>query len=102
MSPREQRTAADGTVFDSKAELARWEQLQLMQRAGRISNLARQHPVKLEVNGVLIARMRVDFVYTRCGWTVHEDVKGFVTPDWKLKARLFRAIYGREIEIVKA
>ena len=79
VAPREARTAADGTVFDSKAELARWEQLQMIQRDGQIANLQRQYPVRLEVNGILIARMRIDFHYERAGRPVFEDVKGMVT-----------------------
>lgn len=34
--------ALDGTVFDSRKEAIRWDELTLLQRAGKISNLQRQ------------------------------------------------------------
>jgi hypothetical protein len=29
------------------------------------------------------------------------DAKGMITPDWRNKAKIFRALYGRQIETVK-
>ncbi len=34
--------ALDGTIFDSHKEARRWDELTLLQKAGKISNLQRQ------------------------------------------------------------
>lgn len=39
--------ALDGTVFDSNKEARRWDELSLLQKAGKISNLQRQVPFVL-------------------------------------------------------
>ena len=72
-------------VFDSKKEAMRWLELEKMQRDGLISNLRQQ--VKFELlpnqrgaNGKVIERAVhyiADFVYTKDGETVVEDVKGY-------------------------
>ena len=70
-------TDADGNRFDSKAELARWEELKLLQRAGEISNLERQKRIRLEVNGKHVCDTIIDFQYMEGGQKVYEDVKGY-------------------------
>ena len=51
-------------------------------------------PVKLEVNGNLVTTYIVDFVLVfpdgREEWV---EVKGFETPEWKIKEKLFRALF---------
>lgn len=91
--------------FHSKAELARWYDLLNLQRAKKIDKLERQVKRPLSVNGHHIADIIVDFAYLELGDTGHavdliyEDKKGVITPDWALKAKLFAAIYGKEIRI---
>jgi hypothetical protein len=70
-----------------------------MERFGEARNLRLQVPYKLEVNGSLICKYIADFVYEerqRDGsWREHvEDVKGFKTPEYKLKAKLMKAVHG--------
>jgi len=105
---------ADGHCFDSGAEYARYQELRLLERAGKIANL-KVHP-RYEVlptiryrNGKVLFRKtsyELDFAYTdvETGETVCEDVKGFETKDWRLKAKLFLARYGDEVrfEVIPA
>ncbi len=99
------RTVLDGITFDSKAEAARYASLKQMERCGAIYNLQRQiwHDLKA-ANGAVACRYRADFDYfdTSTGEPVTEDVKGVLTRDFKIKAKLFREQYGREIKVVKA
>ena len=76
----------NGVVFDSRAEMRRWCELQKKEKAGEITNLRRQ------VKFVLIPSQQkrfgdelvyerecsyvADFVYEEGGRTVVEDVKG--------------------------
>jgi hypothetical protein len=71
----------DGLRFDSKAEMARYGDLRLLQMTGHISNLTTQ-PV-FELAGKV--KYKGDFQYTENGRTICEDVKGFQTDVFKLK-----------------
>lgn len=88
----------DGIRFPSQKERDRYINLTRLQRAGHIRNLVYQKRYRLEVNGVKVADYVADFVYEERSldgvWrTVVEDTKGFETPEFKIKARLFRALY---------
>lgn len=99
-------TLEDGTKFDSKREFARWQELNLMQKAGVISGLRVQVRYPLKCNGKPLlyksGRQAVyvaDFVYVdRIRPTVViEDSKGGVQTDvYKLK-RAIMATMGYEI-----
>lgn len=92
----------NGVLFDSKAEAAHCMMLDILVKAGKIHSYERQVNVPLEVNGVKVATIRPDFrLRYPDGRTVLQDVKGFLTPEWKLKHKLFKAIHGYEIELVK-
>ena len=72
-----------------------------MKRRGEISGLSRQHPFKLDVNGVHIATYYADFVYTDKNGKQHvEDPKGVRTPIFLMKARLMKAIFGIKVEVL--
>jgi hypothetical protein len=101
--------------FDSHKEEKRYLQLLLLERAGEIKNLSRQVPFTLKVNGVVIGKIVLDFVYERhicgrkhecvTGWAItHEDVKGSdatISDLWKWKAKHFTAQYGVKVEVWK-
>lgn len=87
--------------------MKRYCELKLLLKAGKIANLRLQVPYKLEVNGQLVCRYVADFVYEECPMTseyktVVEDTKGFLTSEFKLKRKLFKAIYGMDITCVYA
>jgi hypothetical protein len=54
---------------------------------------------KLEINGILICTYIADLVYWRTGKPkeIVEDVKGVRTPEYKIKKKLMKAIYGIDI-----
>jgi hypothetical protein len=87
-------TTVDGIRFASKKEATRYVQLKLLERAGEVKSLELQRSYPLVVDGVLITTYRCDFRYlTKKGQLVVEDTKGFVTPEFKIKAKLFLAIH---------
>lgn len=94
-------------VFDSTKEYNRWNELQLLERAGKISELKRQEKIiiqeKMILNGATIKEIayKADFVYNEAGQYVVEDVKPFdratnrhkLTKDFALKWKLLQAKY---------
>lgn len=98
---RNQRTVVDGIAFPSKKEAVRYQQLKLLQSAGRIRNLERQVSFQLKVDDFKVCLYRADFVYEEYvgeEWsTVVEDCKGFPTSVYKLKKKLMKACLGIEI-----
>lgn len=113
----------DGLVFDSTKEARRWEQLLLLQRAGKITSLQRQVEYELlpaqyetypryskkgeplKEGRRLIERKVVyvaDFVYTdtETGANIVEDAKGVRTKDYILKRKLMYAVHGIRVKEV--
>lgn len=113
----------DGIQFDSKREAARYQELRLLERAGRISGLQTQ------VKYVLIPTQRTasfelyksgpkkgmrksgkvlenecayiaDFVYTQDGSEIVEDAKGMRTAVYRIKRKLMLERYGIQIQEV--
>lgn len=98
--------------FDSKKEQRRFQELQILQRAGKISDLRCQIPFELIPEqrepdttgprggvraGKLIersCRYVADFVYEQDGRTVVEDCKGFRTPEYIIKRKLMLWVHG--------
>jgi len=87
-------TRFNGLRFHSSGEAERYSHLLMMERAGLIYSLRRQIPYKLMVNGRLVTTFVADFVYYEDGKRVIEDFKGVRTPEYRLKAKLFRALTG--------
>lgn len=100
------RTDVDGFVFASKAEMERWHELLLLQKAGQIANLQRQVPFILQEG--FVSKQKewgeikpiiyiADFTYTNIsymtgyeGREIVEDSKtGMLTPDYRLKRKIF-------------
>jgi len=72
----EKTIARDGTKLDSGHEARLYQDLLYRERAGEISELRRQVPFPLDVNGQRITVVRVDFVYreTATGELVYKKV----------------------------
>lgn len=83
----------DGTFFASKKEFFRWKELRLLESVGQIKKLRRQVTFPLEVMGTLVCSFRPDFMYYEDGIEVVEECKGFKTPTYILKAKLFCVLY---------
>ena len=91
-------TEFDGIKFASKAEMARYGELRLLEMAGQISDLECQ-PLFVLTAGV---KYYADFRYVEDGKTVAEDVKGFETASWKIKKKLFLELYPDiELRVIK-
>lgn len=89
---------ADGW-FDSQRELKRWEELRLLERAGKITNLRRQVPYELIPKSGRLRKIVfvADFVYEENGKEVVEDSKGFRNRLYMLKWRLMLWVHGIEV-----
>lgn len=88
-----------GIKFDSGKEARRWTELQLLERAGQISDLQRQ--VKIELMGQyrpLLTRtgrkmkITIDFAYIENGERVFEETKGMPTRDYEVRIAALRAM----------
>jgi len=90
----------EGIVFDSKKEFFRYQQLQMLLKAGLIQDLKLQPRFKLEVNGQLICTYIADFEYMKGERRIIEDVKGVRTPVFNLKNKLMKAIHDIDVEII--
>lgn len=95
------KVIVDGIKFDSKREAQRYGALQLMLKAGLISNLRLQVPYQITVNGMKVCKYVADFVYEDKGVEIVEDVKGMKTPIYNLKKKLMKAVFGVVISEVK-
>lgn len=91
------KTAYRGTVYDSAKEAKRAAELELLQRAGKIRNLRRQVKFTLQ-EGFLYEGRKIraieyvaDFVYEADGLII-EDVKGYRTPEYKIKAKMLKKL----------
>lgn len=111
------KVTIDGVEFQSKREGARWLELKMLQRAGRISNLERQKKFVLipaqyepEITGPRGGKKKgrllerevayiADFVY----WDEEkhefevEDTKGVRTPEYIIKRKLMLWLKGIKI-----
>lgn len=96
---RNQPVDVGGLIFDSKKEGARWLELTLMQRVGKITGLRRQVRFALVVNQEHICDYVADFVYEKDGERIVEDVKSVATktPLYSVKRKLMAACLGIEI-----
>ena len=98
------KVEVDGIKFDSKKEANRYQVLKLMEQAGAIQNLELQKRFELipsfKVDGKTIRGItyKADFCYYENGQYVVEDVKGYRTEVYKLKAKLFAYRYGFQIK----
>ena len=93
----------DGRLFDSKTEAARWQELQLLERAGEITELERQVEYELipKQKGERAVKYIADFRYIdHDGKTVVEDTKGVKTPVYILKRKLMLRVHGIKIREV--
>ena len=92
-------------LFDSQREAHRWDELALLQRAGKISDLERQVryrlvPAQYDHAGKLIEKpcdYIADFVYRQDGSVVVEDAKGRRTDAYVIKRKLMLQVWGIKV-----
>lgn len=101
------KVTLDGHQFDSAREAEHYRALKTQEQEGLISELVLQPRFVLvppfECQGERVRKMEyvADFQYRdpKRGIVV-EDVKGFKTPEYKLKAKLFKYLYVREGKMI--
>jgi hypothetical protein len=93
----------DGQLFDSKGEANYYGELLLEKKAGLIKEIARQVRIPLVVNGTRVCFIVIDFRITYANGKVkYVEYKGYETDVYKLKRKLFQALYPEaEYEVVK-
>lgn len=117
------KTVVDGITFDSKKEANRFRELQLLERAGKITALQRQVkyvliPTQREFSNEIYKKGAhqghfkpgkvlekecsyiADFAYIQDGAYVVEDTKGVRTEAYKIKWKLMLERYGIQIQEV--
>lgn len=108
---RNKKVKIQGITFDSIAEGMRFLELQGMQARGQISGLTLQVPfpvflvpgscVEVPKGAKRICKYYADFVYTRDGERVIEDVKGRATETYRLKKKLVQVGHNVTITEIK-
>lgn len=94
---RARRTTLDGIEFASAKEARHYAELKLRERAGEIRDLVLQPVFELQEGFIFDGKSvrpvtyRADFQYfdVKLKKDVVVDVKGFKTPEYKLKRKLF-------------
>lgn len=115
---RAKKTWAYGLQFDSKKEAKRYQELKLLEAAGKIEDLKTQVKFRLlpaqrepdtvgpkggKIKGRVIERevaYIADFVYTENGKMIVEDTKGMRTPEYVIKRKLLLYMTGIRIREV--
>jgi len=99
VSPKKERTY-NGIVFDSKAEMRRYKELELLEKAGKIRDLqlqeswVLQEPFTYQGKKYRAIHYIADFsYYDENGNYVVEDVKGRKTKEYQIKKKLFLKKY---------
>lgn len=90
-------TTVDGIKFRSKAEAKRYGELKLLEKAGEIRHLELQPAFPLTAHDRKLATYVADFRYQQNGAVIVEDVKGMLTPMYRLKKKWVQLQYGIEI-----
>lgn len=72
-------------------------ELDLLLRAKQIKGWKCQVKIPLDVNGYHVCNYYIDFVIEENDGTfTYSEVKGFETEVWRLKWKLFEALYGEK------
>lgn len=92
------KTKVDGIVFHSKAEASRYLELKLLESNNLIQELQLQPRFPMVVGGKKICDYIADFQYLEespegAVSMIIEDVKGVETEVFKIKKKLFEALY---------
>ena len=89
----------DGIEFDSKKEGKRYQELKMLEKAGKIKDLKLQPKFLLQESFKYKGKTQraifyiADFEYIKDGKRIVEDVKGVKTDVYKLKKKLFLKKY---------
>ena len=88
------RSVYKGHLYASNKEAAYARDLDVRIKAGELVGYRRQQTVRLAIGQQLICRYIVDFVEEYPdGSETWVEVKGYETPEWRLKWKLFEALH---------
>lgn len=96
------RTEVDGHTFPSRREATRYQQLKILQQAGKIARLQLQPAFDIYINDIKICKVILDFSY----WDlekrrpVYEDSKGIDNALSKLKRKMVEAAHDIRVTVV--
>lgn len=80
--------------YDSKFEAGKAQELELLKKAKEIKGYEEQKTLDLWVNDYLVCTYKIDYVvHHNNGDTEYIECKGYPTQVWKLKWKLFEALY---------
>lgn len=81
---------------DSKFEAGKAQELELLKKAKEIKDYQEQVKIPLEVNGYHICNYYIDFVIEHNNGDIeYLECKGLALPAWKIKWKLFEALYDK-------
>lgn len=100
------KTKVDGIEFDSKKESAKYQELKMLEKSGKIKNLERQKRFEIvpKTPGERAVFYVADFTYEIEGKKICMDVKSSITrknSTYIIKRKLFKSIY-RDWEFVES
>jgi hypothetical protein len=88
------KVMSGGRSYDSKFEAGYGQELELRKKAGDIEGFDTHLRIPLEVNGYVVCDYYIDFaVYHKDGSTEYVETKGYMTDVFKLKWKLFCALF---------
>ena len=94
---RAKKQTYNGNQYDSKFEASYAQELDLRKKAGEITGYDTQVNLELKVNGYVVCDYRIDFIVyypeSAGGIIEYVETKGYATPTWRLKWKLFEALY---------
>lgn len=83
--------------YDSKFEAGYGWELEMRQKAKEINSFETHQKIELIVNDYHICNYYIDFVvYHNDGTIEYVETKGFTTEVWRLKWKLFEALYSEK------
>jgi len=89
----------NGYNYDSKLEARYAFELDMRLKAKDIKKWDRQKTLELRVNGLKVCTYRIDFVITHNDGTIeYVECKGYPTPVWRIKWKLFEAKMIKQID----
>ncbi len=98
VSPAASRTY-NNITYHSKKEAGYAQHLDLLIKAKEIKSWERQVKISLDVNGYHITNYYIDFVVTHPdGILEYIEVKGFETMYFKMKYKLFEALFDQQVK----
>lgn len=102
VAPAVERTM-DGIVFASKKEMKRYAELQLLQRAGEVSDLELQPEFRVSIKDQHYCTYTADFAYTEKGERIVEELKSTGTAkdaSYRLRKKAAELFYGIKIKVI--